>query len=293
VDAEAEAEGTARSVDTAGTDGRDVPLARFPRGAGPGSFLHDVLEHLDLTAMDDDAALDDVLQAMERRHGIDPSLRPMVVDGLRAAVATPMGEVADGARLANLGKGDRLNELWFDLPLAGGHAAGRPAFSLDAVADLLADSGDPLLEDYATKLREPGLRGRVRGYLVGSIDLLARLPDGRFLVADYKSNWLGDRASGRSTVGHYHPTMLAEELQHHHYVLQALLYLVATHRYLRWRLPGYDYDTHVAGAAYLFLRGMVGPDTPEVDGQRHGVAVVRPAGDLVEALSRLLDGSGP
>ena len=43
-----------------------------------------------------------------------------------------------------------------------------------------------------------------------------------------------------------------------HYPLQALLYTVALHRYLRWRLPGYDPERHLAGVLYLFLRGMTG-----------------------------------
>ncbi len=45
-------------------------------------------------------------------------------------------------------------------------------------------------------------------------------------------------------------------MAHHGYPLQATLYLVALHRYLRWRLRGYDPDVHLDGAAYLFLRGM-------------------------------------
>ena len=41
-----------------------------------------------------------------------------------------------------------------------------------------------------------------------------------------------------------------------HYPLQALLYVVALHRYLRWRLRGYDPDVHLGGVLYLFVRGM-------------------------------------
>ena len=51
-------------------------------------------------------------------------------------------------------------------------------------------------------------------------------------------------------------------MQHAHYPLQALLYVVALHRFLRWRVAGYDPDEHLAGVLYLFLRGMVGPATP-------------------------------
>ena len=45
---------------------------------------------------------------------------------------------------------------------------------------------------------------------------------------------------------------------HHHYPLQAHLYLVALHRHLRWRLPGYEPEQHLGGYVYCFLRGMPG-----------------------------------
>ena len=61
-----------------------------------------------------------------------------------------------------------------------------------------------------------------------------------------------------------------------HYALQALLYTVALHRYLRWRLPGYDPEQHLGGVLYLFVRGMIGPDTPVVDGTPCGVFAWRP-----------------
>jgi exodeoxyribonuclease V beta subunit len=277
---------------TTTSDEPEVPLARFPRGAGPGTFLHDVLERLDLTALDDDRTVDEVLAAMEVRHGIGPAHRSAVRQGLRAAVASPFGPVAQGVRLADLSPSARANELRFELPLAGGHRADRPTVTLAAVAELLREADDPLLVAYADRLLDPALRGRVRGFLNGSIDLLARLPDGRFLVADYKSNWFGDRATGRSVARDYGPDDLATAMLDSHYVLQALLYLVAAHRYLRWRVRDYDYDTHLAGAAYLFLRGMVGPETPLIDGHPCGVASLRPSGALVGALSRLLDGGG-
>ena len=47
-----------------------------------------------------------------------------------------------------------------------------------------------------------------------------------------------------------------------HYPLQALLYGVALHRFLRWRLPDYDPERHLGGTLYLFVRGMCGPATP-------------------------------
>jgi exodeoxyribonuclease V beta subunit len=77
-----------------------------------------------------------------------------------------------------------------------------------------------------------------------------------------------------------------------HYPLQFLLYLVALHRYLRWRARDYDPDRDLGGVLYLFLRGMCGPHTPAVDGQPCGVFGWRPPAGLVPQLSALLDGSG-
>ena len=75
-----------------------------------------------------------------------------------------------------------------------------------------------------------------------------------------------------------------------HYPLQALLYDVALHRYLRWRQPGYDPDVHLGGSLYLFLRGMSGPVRPA---GRHvpGVFAWRPPAALVIEVSDLLAGA--
>ena len=82
-------------------------------------------------------------------------------------------------------------------------------------------------------------------------------------------------------------------MQRDHYPLQAILYLVAMHRYLRWRLPGYDPETNLGGVLYLFLRGMSGPAAPLAGGLPCGVFSWRPPPALVTALSDLLDqGSG-
>ena len=82
-------------------------------------------------------------------------------------------------------------------------------------------------------------------------------------------------------------------MAHAHYHLQALLYTAALHRYLGWRLPGYDPERHLAGVLYLFVRGMTGPDTPTVGGTPCGVFSWRPPARLVVALSELLDTGVP
>ena len=68
---------------------------------------------------------------------------------------------------------------------------------------------------------------------------MVRLGDGRFVLADYKTNRLGARDE-TLTAWHYRPEALQAEMESAHYPLQAVLYAVALHRYLRWRLPGYE-----------------------------------------------------
>ena len=197
-------------------------------------------------------------------------------------------------RLCDLGRTDRLDELEFELPLAGGDSPSGE-LALSSLASLLRSSlpaGDPL-RAYAERLEDPALRDVVRGYLTGSIDLVLRLPGtSRFAIVDYKTNWLGP-PDEPLTAWHHRPAALALEMARGHYGLQALLYTAALHRYLRWRLPGYSPDAHLAGVLYLFVRGMYGAATPVVDGSPSGVFAWRPPSALVVALSDLLDGSTP
>ena len=139
----------------------------------------------------------------------------------------------------------------------------------------------------------------LRGYLTGSIDVALRV-GGRYLVVDYKTNWLGrpptpeEQAAGTRpplAAHDYRPDALVEAMGHSDYPLQALLYAMVLHRFLRWRQPGYDPDTHLGGVLYLYLRGMCGPETPRYDGHPTGVFSWRPPSALVVALSDLMDGA--
>jgi exodeoxyribonuclease V beta subunit len=152
--------------------------------------------------------------------------------------------------------------------------------------------GEPLA-GYPAALVGPELVANLRGYLTGSLDLVFRLGEEgvrRYFVADYKTNWLAPPGEDL-TAWHYRPAALEAEMRHAHYPLQAIFYMVALHRYLRWRLPGYDPEKHLGGAVYLFVRGMAGPGAPTVEGRTCGVFSWRPPSDLVVELSDLLAGT--
>ncbi len=262
-------------------------------GADVGTFVHRVLETADFSASDLRSELAAAVGAAGR-YGAPPLDHTVLVDALEATLTTPLEPVAGGPALRDIGRGDRLDELGFELPVAGGdHPVG--SVRITAIADLL-DAHLPAgrqMAGYSARLRDPALEGSLRGYLVGSLDLVFRRrhDDGgtRWYVADYKTNWLGLPGEVLSP-RHYTPAAMDAEMRHRHYPLQALFYSVALHRYLRWRQPGYSPEAHLGGVLYLFVRGMAGPDTPLVDGATCGVYRWPVPARLVVALSDLLDG---
>ncbi len=275
------------------------PMAGLPSGTAFGTLVHTVFETVDTRAPDLAAELAArCVEAVAGRMGtaFDPAA---LAAGLVPVYRTPLGPLADDRTLADIAPRDRLAELDFELPLAGGDSPAAEA-TLGAVAALLRTHlpPDDVLAGYADLLGGPALRGeRLRGYLSGSIDAVLRLDAGagpRYVVVDYKTNWLatGLAAGEPLTAWHYRPAALSDAMLRAHYPLQALLYSVALHRYLRWRQPGYAPERHLGGALYLFVRGMCGPDTPAVGGVPCGVFGWRPPAALVEELSRLLD-AGP
>ncbi len=280
----------------AGRPGAEVtsPMSELPGGTTFGSLVHAVLETADPHAAD----LEEELAAEVDRHlawwPVDAPA-DVIAAALMPAHHTPLGPLASGHTLRDIGLDDRLRELDFEIPLAGGDFDTPAAqVTLADVGDLLSrhlDADDPV-SLYADQLRGPSLGpSSLRGYLAGSIDAVLRLPDGagghRYLVVDYKTNRLGDVQSAAE----YGPAQLTEAMLHSDYILQALLYTVVLHRFLRWRQADYDPVRHLGGVLYLFLRGMCGPDTPVLDGHPSGVFSWRPPAELVAALSDLLDGS--
>ncbi|MGI9017526.1 MAG: UvrD-helicase domain-containing protein [Euzebya sp.] len=280
-----------------------VLLSDLRGGADIGTMIHAVLEHVDFASPDLPAELAHQIQLQAQRHAVDlgdEQAETTVVQGLTAAVRTPLGP-GGAMSLKELSRSDRLDEMAFELPVLASPARhnGRPGTPtpdqtgwvlLSDVADLLDVhlSAEDLLAPYAAVLRHHLGGLEVRGFLAGFIDLVARMPDGAYLVADYKTNRLAPAGTDPLTVGSFTPASMAAEMMTHHYPLQALIYVVAVHRYLRWRVADYDPGRHLAGVAYLFVRGMIGPETPIRDDMRCGVFVWHPPTELILALDRLL-----
>ncbi len=262
--------------------GAEVRLHQFPAGAAAGTMLHTLLENLDFRAPDREGLNLEIAELLTQ-NGFDAGWNADVREALLQILATRFASDPEAPRLADIDRKRRLDELEFLLPVRGGdrHTASSgdaplPGFSVSDLADAFARHA--VREDirsYAETLRHLEFLP-LSGYLKGFIDLVFEWR-GRFYVVDYKSNHLGGMADD------YRPEALIAPMTEHHYVLQYHLYQVALHRHLGSRLADYEYDRHVGGSWYLFLRGMAPQHPPG-----YGIYRDEPPRVLIESLSEIL-----
>ena len=234
-------------------------MGTFPRGAAAGDCLHRILEQI---PFDQDIEQDDNRALVEReltRSGLESDRVDAVLEGLETLMQAPFGGPLGDLQLRSLHSGRRLHELSFDLPVAH---QGRAVQPKQLARAFRVEPHHRFGERYADSLED--LEFFSRGFLTGSIDLVFTDGDdsatARWWIADWKSNWIGERdVDGRPLhcgPRHYSQRAMEEQMYQHHYPLQAHLYLVALHRFLQWRLDGYQPERHLGGYAYVFLRGV-------------------------------------
>ncbi len=253
--------------DEGGSTTETVPEARgfmaFPRGANPGSFIHQVLEEMDF-AITDPAGLENLIRRYLKLYNI--TSRNQSEDLLTAGVMEMLRKLMSASlsgdprfKLGNLPPERRLVELEF-------HFTMTPAYG-----PLPEFPTWPLLNRFLRTNPVP------TGFMNGFIDLIFQ-HGGKFYILDWKSNYLGPFPDD------YRPEKLHRAIDEHLYNLQYLIYCVALDRFLRQRLPGYTYETHFGGVYYIFLRGV---------GERdNGIFFERPAPELIRTLAAHLEGNG-
>ena len=240
-------------------------LHRFPKGAGPGTFLHDLLEWCVQQGLQ--RVVDNPLQLREQltrrcstRGWSDwvDTLEQWIL----ALIQQPLSLSRGGDESVSLSSLSTLRpelEFWFESRNVSTRAM------------------DKLVTNYtlngADRPQVDG--GRFNGMLKGFIDLVFE-HNGLYYVLDYKSNFLGDNDSA------YTVQAMGDAILERRYDLQFVLYLLALHRLLKARLPNYDYDQHMGGAVYLFLRGIHAPGA--------GAFIDKPPKALIEQLDAMFDG---
>ena len=246
----------------AAVSGRDTSsdaILNFPAGSNIGLFLHALYEHLDFI-QDIDAQCRELLTRYAPRFGLELDDRLTALTyWVKQVVETPL--LQPGLKLAMLSKRQRLNELGFDFSLD--HA------NIEEINRFFAARQNKPQSDITTQ--------DFRGLITGVIDLVFEF-EGKYYLADYKSNYLGN------SLKDYSPQNLQQAMLDRRYDLQCLLYSLALHRYLRQRVKKYSYRDHFGGAYYLFLRAM------RVDsGSSFGVHFERPDEVEIEMLDNLFN----
>ena len=236
------------------------PLHGFPRGAAVGTFLHELLEWAAAQGfgrlLQSPGLLRDAVARRCAVRGWEAWIEPLC-SWMQDFLQLPLG--AEGLEpFALAGASSLVAEMEFWI----------------AVHDLDLVVLDALVRRHTCGgLERPPLKpGQLNGMLKGFIDLVVE-HDGRYYVIDYKSNWLGPDDAA------YTAAAMQDEILAKRYELQYVLYLLALHRLLKLRLPDYDYDRHMGGALYLFLRGAHAPS--------RGLHAERPPRALIESLDRL------
>jgi len=241
----------------------------FPKGAGAGTFFHDIFEHLDFC--DPCAsARQDLVEGKLTQYGYDPSWRDIVCGMLEKVLGVPLEPNREDFCFARVRNEDRLNELEFYFPLK--------FLTPDALEGIMGrlDLSQGLPERVERLSFSP-----LRGFMKGFIDMVFRFED-RWYLVDWKSNFLGARAED------YGKSNLAKAMEENFYTLQFTLYSLALDRYLKLRVAGYDYDKHFGGGFYVFLRGVDPAKGPEL-----GIYRAKPPREMIEALSKELIGVKP
>jgi len=236
----------------------------FPRGAAPGTFLHGLLEWAaDFGFNRITAERELVADMVSRRctaHGWQhwaDTLTRWLCDYVQTSLPLPDG---DAVALCELQRCQPELEFWFAT-----HET--DVVRLDETVRRYTLGG----------MARPAMSGgQLNGMLKGFIDLVFE-HQGRYYVADYKSNWLGpdERA--------YDAEAMRAAVAGKRYDMQYAIYLFALHRLLRARLPDYDYERHVGGAVYGFLRGMRADSS--------GIHCERPPVQLIHALEEVFSGA--
>lgn len=225
-------------------------LHQFPRGASWGTFLHGLLEwaaqtnyhsqqqHLEAfaAAVADDHGRDLVLTRRCQLRHIEPQAQQLSA-WLKEFCLQPWPQ---GFALVDLAAGQLAVELEFLLELH----------------QVNAQELDQLISSHTqgNNYGPPATYKLLNGMLKGFIDLVIE-HQGRYYIVDWKSNYLGgDDAS-------YSQAAMQQAIYRHRYDVQYMLYILALHRHLKVRLPDYDYQQHMGGAIYSFLRGWKNPNS--------------------------------
>jgi len=240
----------------------------FPGGTRAGLFFHDIFRLIDYQNPGREAS-QVVIEKTLRQYNYHDEWVPIIKDMIKDVITTPLpvSPAKDKfVTLSAISKENRQNEVAFYFPLK--------KISSNSLRRLFAQKTfSPDQETTPDNLNRLQFN-TVEGFLKGFIDLIFCF-ENRFYLVDWKSNLLGFNKDD------YRHDMLTKHMEQSGYIMQYLLYSLAMHLHLSFRLTGYSYEKHFGGVYYLFLRGMK-PDSPT------GIFYDRPSLALLEEMRKTM-----
>jgi exodeoxyribonuclease V beta subunit len=242
----------------------------FPAGSVYGTLLHDIFEWQlkeawPLLQIESELSADvtirwqrwwqtqaDSLQLSSEHQALCLQLvRQCAANQLMYQLGSKLGAEQHSLRLSQLTAQNAWPEMGF-------------TFKTHGVSTLHIDQ---LISTYLHPSQtRPALHAQqLNGLLTGFMDIVFE-QQGRYFVLDYKSNKLPD----------YSQDTLTNSMLSHRYEVQYTLYILAVHRLLKSRLKDYNYEQHMGGAIYLYLRG--------IDQEGQGVYANKPPYELIHQL---------
>ena len=231
----------------------DEMVLDFPRGTQIGTLLHRYFEKVPFAQLAEKENIEKLCQDLNLAEEQFAAVQQWFAQILSTPILPN-----DDFTLAQINEKQCLKELAFYLNITSHFDV---AGFNRALATLHHLPSEPLQFD--------DIQGMVRG----TMDLVFSHQD-KYYLLDYKSNFLGE------TLKDYDQAALKKAILEHHYDWQYLLYVVALDRYLKTRLPHYDYNRDFGGVVYAFLRGMNG--SPQ-----SGIFFDKPDWQLIQQLEEL------
>ena len=209
----------------------------FPKGARPGTFLHDLLEHSNFKD-DSDIQIETLITEKLSAYGYGLEWKSTLQSLISRVKDARLSLDDSDFRLNQISYENIINELGFYFPVAKIQPS-----EISAILNSI-----PWVNRSKIKLHSLEFN-QIKGMMKGFVDLIFSYKN-KYYIVDWKSNYLGPELKN------YSNTSMKRAILEHYYILQYYIYTLALHRYLKQRIKDYDYEKYFGGVYYIFLRGL-------------------------------------
>lgn len=208
------------------------------KGIATGNLIHNLFEYIDFTNQEqwNKIIQKSILRFAPNKSELYKEFLPKFLKHVMQAFI-PIGDTT--IQLAKISNSNKINELEFDFTVN--------KLEITRIHEL---QNKEVQINYLDPTNHYGIFN-------GLIDLIVEW-EGKYYILDWKTNHIGSQTID------YTADKIQQAMTAHNYHLQYCIYTVALTKFLRSKLPDFDYDTHMGGVVYLFVRGMRAQETTGV-----------------------------